>query len=84
MSQNRWEKISKKYEKDPGLTTESVKKFLALNFTQNIHEELCGNSKKPTIDPGLIMDIRHDSVKIIDLSYKFLPYSFCILYNFFI
>lgn len=67
MSQNRWEKISKKYEKDPGLTTESVKKFLALNFTQNIHDELCGSKKKPTIDPGLIMDIRHDSVKIIDL-----------------
>lgn len=63
MSQSRWEKISKKYEKNPGVTTESVKKFLELNFTQNVHDELCGKKKKPAIDPGLIMDVRHSSVQ---------------------
>lgn len=63
MSQSRWEKISKKYEKNPGVTTESVKKFLALNFTENVHDELCGKKKKTPIDPGLIMDVRHNSVK---------------------
>lgn len=61
MSKNRWEKLSQKYANDPGITSEEVKKFLEMNFTDGYHDELCGKSKKK-IDPALIMNLRHESV----------------------
>lgn len=63
MSQNRWDKISKKFTDDPGITSEEVKSFLEMNFTNGYHEALCGSTADtPRIDPGLIMDLRHKSV----------------------
>lgn len=63
MSQNRWDKISKKFSDDSGITSDTVKTFLEMNFTDGYHEKLCGSSAStPKIDPGLIMDFRHESV----------------------
>jgi hypothetical protein len=58
---NRWDKISKKYAKDPGITSKEVKKFLEMNFTGDYHEQLCGKETKQ-IDPSLIMELRHETV----------------------
>lgn len=63
MSQNRWDKISKKFSEDAGITSAEVKTFLEMNFTNGYHEKLCGTSaSSPRLDPGLIMDLRHESV----------------------
>lgn len=67
MSQNRWDKISKKFTDDPGITSDAVKSFLEMNFTNGYHERLCGASASQSrIDPGLIMDLRHESVSRTD------------------
>lgn len=63
MSQNRWDKITKKFNESPDLTSEVVKSFYDMNFTEKYHEKLCGTSASaPRIDPSLIMDLRHDAV----------------------
>ncbi|CRK98414.1 CLUMA_CG011772, isoform A [Clunio marinus] len=63
MSNNRWSKISKKFTDNPDITSDEVKTFLEMNFTNGYHEKLCGSSTSSTrIDPGLIMDMRHESV----------------------
>lgn len=63
MSQNRWDKISKRFTDSPGITSDAVKSFLELNFTNGYHDKLCGTSaESPRLDPGLIMDLRHDAV----------------------
>lgn len=72
MSQNRWDKISKKFTDDPGITSDDVKSFLQMNFTNGYHEKLCGTSAStPRIDPGLIMDLRHESVRKLTKANKF-------------
>lgn len=67
MSHKRWDKISKKFTDDPGITSDAVKSFLEMNFTNGYHEKLCGGSSAstPRIDPGLIMDLRHESVRTL-------------------
>lgn len=62
MSANRWDKISKKFTDSPEVTSETVKQFLEMNFTNGYHDELCGSSKNSRVNPGLIMDLRHESV----------------------
>lgn len=64
MSHNRWDKISKKFTDDPGITSDTVKTFLEMNFTNGYHEKLCGASASTQrIDPSLIMELRHQSVR---------------------
>lgn len=63
MSENRWNKISRKFTNSPSATSDAVKKFLELNFTSGYHGQLCGtSSSSPEINPALIMDLRHNSV----------------------
>lgn len=63
MSQNRWDKISKKFTDSPSIRSDAVKSLLEMNFTNGFHEKLCGSSAEtPRIDPGLIMNLRHDAV----------------------
>lgn len=73
MSQNRWDRISKKFSDDPGVTSDEVKTFLEMNFTNGYHEKLCGTTaSSPRLDPGLIMDLRHESVRELTEDNKFL------------
>lgn len=61
--------MSKKFTDDPGITSDTVKQFLELNFTKDYEAELCGSSAgAPRIDPALIMDLRHDAVRRTDQS----------------
>lgn len=62
---NRWDKISKKYANNPGITSEEVKKFLEMNFTDGCYEQLCGKKETKRLDPALIMDLRHEAVSYI-------------------
>lgn len=63
MNANRWNKISGKYSVNSQSTTSNeVKKFLNMNFTEELNDELCGKSIKKVIDPALIMDLRHKEV----------------------
>lgn len=72
MSQNRWDKLSKKFTEDPGITSEAVKNFLEMNFTESYHEKLCGSSAStPRVDPSLIMDMRHEAVRKLTKVNKF-------------
>lgn len=65
MNTNRWNKISEKYSLNSQSTTSNeVKKFLSMNFTQDLNDELCGKSIKKVIDPALIMDLRHKEVSM--------------------
>lgn len=67
MSKNRWDKISKKYAKEPGITSQEVKKFLDMNFTEGYFEQLCGKKEVRRLNPALIMDLRHEIVSSIEL-----------------
>lgn len=65
MNANRWNKISEKYSLNSQSTTsKEVKKFLEMNFTEELNDELCGKSIKKVIDPALIMDLRHKEVSL--------------------
>jgi hypothetical protein len=62
MSKNRWDKLTSKYAKDPGITSEEVKKFLEMNFVNEYHDQLAGKKEEKRTNPALIMDLRHDLV----------------------
>lgn len=43
-----------------------------MNFTEGFHDKLCGSSvSSPQLDPGLIMDLRHESVRTLTKVNKF-------------
>lgn len=65
----RWDRISKKYTSNHEITSETVRKFLDLNYVdeKNI-KGFCGSSENSTpdnINPQILMDIRHGSVSSI-------------------
>ncbi|KAG5681010.1 hypothetical protein PVAND_010477 [Polypedilum vanderplanki] len=63
MSKNRWDKLTRKYAKDPGITSEEVKKFLEMNFVNEYHDQLTGKKEEKRTNPALIMDLRHEIIK---------------------
>lgn len=62
MSKNRWDKLTRKYANDPGITSKEVKKFLAMNFVDGYQDQLCGKKQPKPLDPAVIMDMRHGIV----------------------
>ena len=68
----RWDRISKKYSSNNEITSETVRKFLDLNYVDDKNmKDFCGSSENSTpdnINPQILMDIRHGSVNsYIDL-----------------
>lgn len=63
----RWDRISKKYSSNHEITSETVKKFLDLNYVDDKNmKDFCGSSENSTpdnINPQILMDIRHGSVR---------------------
>jgi hypothetical protein len=62
---NRWNNIKKKYNLNNNITSSTVQKFLDLNFTDCVKDELCGVAEKKILDPALIMELRHEAVRKI-------------------
>lgn len=63
----RWDRISKKYSPNHEITSETVRKFLDLNYVDDKNmKDFCGSSENSTpdnINPQIVMDIRHGSVR---------------------
>lgn len=64
--ESKWDKIRKKYNNTSfNLTTETVKKFLDLNYIEkkDLHGLHHGSESRNLLDPITIMDLRHENVK---------------------
>ncbi|CAO1345607.1 unnamed protein product [Diamesa tonsa] len=68
---SRWDRISKKYSSNHEITSETVRKFLDLNYVDDKNmKDFCGSSENSTpdnINPQILMDIRHGSYKDVQL-----------------
>lgn len=62
--ESKWDKIRKKYNSTSfNLTTETVKKFLDLNYVEKKDLHGLHNDSRCLLDPITIMDLRHENVK---------------------
>lgn len=63
--ETRWERIRKKHTKVT-VTTDAVKKFFNLNYVNNNQMKIMNGECVPqTLDPALVMQMRHNDVRKI-------------------
>ncbi|CAO1327072.1 unnamed protein product [Diamesa serratosioi] len=63
----RWDRISKNYSSNHEISSETVRKFLDLNYVnEKSMKDFCGSSENSTpenINPQILMDLRHGSIR---------------------
>lgn len=59
---SRWDMIRKKHFNCINVTTETVRKFLSMDFVDE-KSLLRGSGKKRRLDPVIVMDLRHEMIK---------------------
>lgn len=59
--ESRWDIIRKKHINCINVTTETVRKFLNLDFVDE--KSLIGKGKRRRLDPVIVMDLRHEMVR---------------------
>lgn len=56
----RWEMIRKKHINCINVTSETVRKFLTMDFADE--KRFFGGKSRPRLDPVIVMDMRHEMV----------------------
>lgn len=63
---NKWDKIKKKYSSNINLSSDTVKKFLELNFVSEKADKILKGGEQvcsmEALNPAVIMDLRHEMV----------------------